>query len=115
MRKYLTSQAALKEMGLRLKSYRVYSSLTQDDLAKKAGVSRRSIQYLEDGNNVSFTTVIKTLMVLELDSNLDLLIPDPTKRPSYYLNASSNKNVRFRASKKVARASNKEFKWGDES
>lgn len=115
MSKYLSSQAALADLGLRLKAYRIQSSLTQDDLANKSGVSRRSIQYMENGEDVKFTTIIKVLMVLGLDSNLDLLVPDPTKRPSYYLKMNSGIKRRLRASKKDVPDSSKGFKWGDES
>lgn len=115
MSRYLSSQAALSELGSRLKSYRIGSSLTQDDLAKKSGVSRRSVQYMEKGEDVKFTTIIKVLMALRLDSNLDLLVPDSTLRPSYYLKKNSNTKRRLRAIKKVVKDSNKKFKWGDQS
>lgn len=115
MSKYLSSQAALAELGSRIKLYRILASLTQDDLAKMSGVSRRSIQYMEKGEDVKFTTVIKVLIALDLDSNLDLLVPDSTRRPSYFLKTNSNTKHRLRASKKVPKSSRKVFKWGDES
>ncbi|MBU1145880.1 MAG: helix-turn-helix domain-containing protein [Firmicutes bacterium] len=115
MSKYLSSQAALLELGLRLKSYRIYSALTQEELAIKSGVSRRSIQNMENGEDVNLSTIIKVLMALGLDSNLDLLVPDSTQRPSYYLKTNSNIKRRSRAIKKKVRDLSKEFKWGDES
>lgn len=115
MNKYLSSQVVLSEIGSRLKSYRINSSLTQDDLAERAGVSRRSIQYMESGEDVKFGSIIKVLMALGLDSNLDMLIPDFTKRPSYYLNKKSDTRHRYRASKKTVDKSKNTFKWGDES
>lgn len=115
MERYLSSIAALAEIGTRLKAYRVDSSLSQEKLADKAGVSRRSLQNMESGNDVNFSTVIKVLIALKLDSNLDMLVPDPTKRPSYYLNKKPVTHKRTRVSKKTFNDSKKTFKWGDES
>jgi DNA-binding XRE family transcriptional regulator len=115
MGKYLTSQAALSELGFRLRLYRVYRSLTQDDLAIKSGVSRRSIQNMENGEDINLSTIIKVLMALGLDSNLDLLVPDSTRRPSNLLKTNSNVNRRSRAIKKMALDGNQAFKWGDKS
>ena len=114
MSKYLTSLAAMAEIASRLKAYRIDYPLSQQDLADKAGVSRRSITNLENGEDVQLSTLIKVLMALGLDSNLDLLTPDPTKRPSYYLIDQSAKPQRKRISKKEVIASKKNFIWGDE-
>lgn len=114
MNRYLSSQIALKELGNRLKSYRLQSNLTQDDLANKSGVSRRSIQYLEDGQEVKLSTLIKILISLELDHNLELLIPDNSRRPLTMIENKSNKK-RARAKLPTSKLENKIFKWGDES
>lgn len=42
--------------------------------------------------------------------NIDLLVPDQTKRPSYYLDQKVERPQRVRKSLKMK----KEFKWGDE-
>ncbi|MCK8058728.1 MULTISPECIES: helix-turn-helix domain-containing protein [unclassified Fusibacter] len=114
MSKYLSSSAALSEVGKRLKAFRIDYPLSQQELADKAGISRRSITNMENGEDVQLTTLIKVLMALGLDQNLDMLVPDPTKRPSYHLN---NKSIRVHRSRVGRR--NKEakttFKWGDES
>lgn len=114
MGKYLSSIAAIEEIASRLKAYRIDYPLSQQDLADKAGISRRSIANLENGEDVQLSTLIKVLMALGLDSNLDLLTPDPTERPSYFLKEQSAKPQRMRTSKKVVKSSNKTFKWGDE-
>lgn len=114
MNKYLSSNSALLEIGSRLKMYRIYSSLTQEDLSMKSGVSRRSIQNMENGEDVNFSTIIKVLMALGLDPNLDLLIPDSSRRPSYYLKANADTKRRSRVIKNKVQDLSKEFKWGDE-
>ncbi len=115
MERYLNSLAAINEIGTRLKAYRIDSSLTQEELADKSGVSKRSLHSMENGNDVKFSTIIKVLIALELDLNLNMLVPDPTERPSYYLNKKQVTHQRVRASKKIIYDSNKSFKWGDES
>ncbi len=115
MNKYLSSVAAIAEIASRLKAYRIDYPLSQQELADKAGVSRRSITNLENGEDVQLGTLVKVLMALGLDSNLDLLAPDPTERPSYYLKEKSNVVQRKRASKKRIKTSKRTFKWGDES
>ena len=53
--------------------------------------------------------LFKILLALDLGENIDLLVPDQTKRPSYYLEKSESKNKRVRKKTKK-----NEFKWGDE-
>jgi len=115
MGKYLSSTTAIAQIASRLKAYRIDYPLSQQELADKAGISRRSITNLENGEDVQLSTLIKVLMALGLDSNLDLLAPDPTERPSYYLKEKSSAPQRKRASKRGFKASKRAFKWGDEA
>ncbi|NCB42816.1 MAG: hypothetical protein EOM59_09370 [Clostridia bacterium] len=78
-------------------------------------MSRRSITNIENGEDVQLSTLIKVLMALGLDSNLDLLAPDPTERPSYHLKEKSSAPQRKRAIKKGLKTSKRAFKWGDET
>lgn len=114
MTDYISSQTVLKELGKRLKTYRIQNTLTQDDLANKSGVSRRSIQYMEDGQEVKFSTVIKILIALDLGQNLDLLIPNPSRSPINIMRENAHKK-RSRVSRLPSEPTNKNFKWGDES
>ena len=88
-----------KKIGERLKQYRINAGLTQQDLENKSGVSVRSISRLEQGASVQLESLIKILSALNLESNIDLLIPDQTKRPSFYLkdNEKPKKRVRKKA------------------
>lgn len=99
-----------KIIGERLKQYRINAGMTQQDLEKKSGVSVRSISRLEQGASVQLESLIKILTALNLESNLDLLIPDQTKRPSYYLKDSEKPKQRVRKKEKTTEI----FKWGDE-
>ena len=114
MGKYLSSRSALSEIAARLKAYRIDYPLSQEELAAKSGVAVRSISRMESGEDVQFANLIKVLIALDLDANLDLLVPDPTKRPSYYLNDKSIVSQRQRVRKKALKTPDKEIKWGDE-
>jgi transcriptional regulator with XRE-family HTH domain len=115
MSRYLSSLTALAEIGARVKAYRIDYSLSQQELADKAGISRRSVVNMENGEDVQFSTLIKSLIALGLDSNLDMLVPDPKMRPSYYLKEKSVTHQRKRISKKKPKDPKTTFKWGDES
>lgn len=113
MGKYLTSRNALIEIGARLRAYRIDYPLSQDELSDKSGISVRSISRLENGEDMQLGNFIKILIALDLDSNLDMLIPDPTLRPSYYVKEATEP-YRKRASKKSTSSLTSEPKWGDE-
>ncbi len=114
MVKYMTSRGTLAEIGARLKAYRIDFPLSQEELALKSGVSKRSISRMENGEDIHFGNIIKVLMALDLDANLELLVPDSKKRPSNYLNDKSNPPQRKRTRIKVPKNSNADIKWGDE-
>lgn len=59
--------------------------LTQKELGEKSGVSQRSISRLEQGESLQLDNFIKIMIALNLGENIDILIPDQAKRPSYYL------------------------------
>ena len=99
----------IKELGRKIKEYRIMKEMSQQDLEDKTGVSIRSISRVERGESMQLDTLFKILLALDLGDNIDLLVPDQTKRPSYYLGKEDNKPKRVR--KKTEK---KTFKWGDE-
>lgn len=102
-------QEYIRELGQKIKIYRVMKEMSQQDLEDKTGVSKRSISRLEQGESVQLENLFRILLALDLGENIDLLVPDQTKRPSFYLEKSESKNKRVR--KKTEK---KDFKWGDE-
>lgn len=107
----LTSQAVLKQLAERVKKYRIDMNLSQADFSQKAGISLRSITNFESGSDVKLSNFIKILKALELADNLDVLVPDISKRPSSFLAAEKQKQrVRKNSRKKEQNG----FIWGDE-
>lgn len=102
-------QEYIKELGQKIKTYRIMKEMSQQDLEDKTGVSKRSISRLEQGESVQVDNLFKILLALELGDNIELLVPDQTKRPSFYLEKTADKPKRVR--KKIEKS---KFKWGDE-
>ena len=102
-------QEYIQELGQKIKVYRIMNEMSQQDLEDKSGVSKRSISRLEQGETVQVDNLFKIIIALGLGDNIELLVPDQTKRPTYYLEKTEGKNKRVR--KKIQK---NEFKWGDE-
>lgn len=102
-------QEYIRELGQKIKLYRIMKEMSQQDLEDKTGVSKRSISRLEQGDSVQVDNLFKILLALDLGENIELLVPDQTRRPSFYLEKIDNKPKRVR--KKTEKNA---FKWGDE-
>lgn len=100
----------ISELGQKIKMYRIMNEMSQQDLEDKSGVSKRSISRLEQGESVQLDNLFKIIIALGLADNIEMLVPDQTKRPSYYLEKAENKPKRVR--KKTEKTN---FKWGDEA
>ena len=109
MNKQKSCKEYIKELGNKIKQYRILRELSQQELADKSGISKRSISRLEQGESVQLDSLFVILIALDLGDNIELLVPDQAKRPSFYLDNSGNivKRVRKKHEKKP-------FKWGDE-
>ena len=83
--------------------------MSQQELADKTGLSKRSISRLEQGESVQVNSMFTVLIALDLGDNIDLLVPDQKKRPVFYLENSEKTPKRVRRQNKT-----KSFKWGDE-
>ena len=110
---YTTSQAALHDLGKRLKGYRIDYPMTQKQLADRSGVSLRCIQRLENGEDIQASNLFKLLHALGLSDHISLLIPDVSARPSAFL-APQKKRQRARLQNSAANDMHKPFQWGDE-
>ena len=108
-----TSYANIKILGNRIKQYRINYPLTQKELSEKSGVSLRCIQNIENGKDIQLSNFIKLLISLNLNGNLDMLIPDLSIRPSAYLN---NVKIKQRVRRRITKETKdgQVFVWGDE-
>ena len=102
-------QEYMTDIGRRIKLYRISLEMSQQELADKTGISKRSISRLEQGESVQMNSLFTILLALNLGNNIELLVPDQSRRPSFYLE--KQENIPKRARKKTEK---KGFKWGDE-
>jgi transcriptional regulator with XRE-family HTH domain len=110
----LTDDAILAEIGKRIARYRIDSQITQADLAKQAGVSKRTVERVEAGATAQFSTIIRILRVLDLMEGLENLIPKPIPRPMELLKQKGKVRQRASTSRRPDKTS-KKWSWGDES
>ncbi len=71
-----SEQVILKELGTRIKQYRISRNITQAELAEKCGISSSTEVRIENGIDSKISNYIKILNVLGLLQNVDVLIPE---------------------------------------
>ena len=72
-----SEQAILRELGQRIRQYRISLELTQAELAEKCGISSSTETRIENGVDSKVSNYIRILSGLNLLGNADLLIPEP--------------------------------------
>lgn len=108
-----TDSRILAELGERLARYRLNRNLTQDQLAREAGVSKRTIVRLEDGQSIQVTNLVRVLRALGLAGHLNAMIPTPLTSPIEALKVKSRERRRASPASKKPRPAQK-WTWGDE-
>ncbi len=110
----MTDDAILAEIGNRIARYRIDQQVTQANLAEQAGVSKRTVERVEAGASVQFSTIIRILRALDAMQGLDRMIPEPPVRPMELLKHKGK--VRQRASSPHrSDTTPQKWTWGDES
>lgn len=61
-----------KRIGAYIKHHRLLQNKSQTDLATAAGISRSTLSLLEKGENITFSTLLQVLRILELLHVLDV-------------------------------------------
>ena len=77
----MNSQAALGEVGSRVRRERLNQNITQAALATHAGLSRRVIVDLESGKGCSLSSFVEILRALRKLDQMDSFLPDPGLSP----------------------------------
>jgi len=77
----MENEAIRQEIGKRLQRERLNQNITQEQLSKKAGISRRTLVAAEKGEGTSLETLIRILRGLERIEQLDQFLPRPELSP----------------------------------
>lgn len=88
--------AILREIGSRLKEYRMRKNLQQKELAENAGISLDTVARMEQGENISFDKLLRILRVLDMLENIELFIPEPPISPILMKKLQGKKKYRIR-------------------
>lgn len=99
----------LSRLGERLRQARLGANLTQQDLATQVGVSMKTVQNAEDGQNISLETLILLLKGVGRLNDLENLLADTGPSPVEL--ARRHGHSRQRASGRRAVAGDDEEPW----
>ena len=98
------------DLGHRLEALRLSRNIHQFQLAHEAGVSRRTITRLENGQSVSLDTLLRVMRALGVSGRLATLLPDPAVRPVDRVRLKGKERKRASARAKPAAAN---WQWAD--
>ncbi len=108
-----TDRQVLAELGARLARHRLNRNLTQDQLSRQAGMSKRTVVRLESGASSQLTNLIRILRALDLLGNGDALVSAPLASPIQALKSKARERRRASpASGKPKPGS--AWTWGDD-
>jgi transcriptional regulator with XRE-family HTH domain len=110
---FLSNPQIEQELGKRLKDRRLELNLSQERVAKRSGLSRRTITAIENGGGSTLTTLIALLRALQALDTLENFLPDPGISPMA-MSAMLQDAPRKYASKPRKTPPPTPWKWGDE-
>jgi transcriptional regulator with XRE-family HTH domain len=94
----LSDDAVMKELGRRLAQLRIDSNYTQEYLAQRAGIGKRTLERLEKGMQVQTSSLVRVLRSLGQLDILEGLLPATDIRPMDMLRLKKNRRQRARTS-----------------
>jgi len=95
----LSNSEITKELGKRLRDYRIKKRFTQQELAERSGVSLFTIAQIEKGKSMSFITLVAVLRVLRVLENFETLLPEIEASPIEIMKLQGKKPKRIRKKK----------------
>jgi transcriptional regulator with XRE-family HTH domain len=110
---YSSTNEVLSELGSRIKTARIAMPATQKEMAAMTNLSQKTISNLENGKDVSFSTVVEVLRALGQLQSLELMIPEQGLSPSQ-IAALGKPRERASSKSKEKPEAQSGWKWGDE-
>ena len=95
----LSDDAVTEEIGHRIAAARLERQMTQAQLAAATGVSKRTVERLEDGAPTQLSNLIRCLRALEKLEGLERLLPETPANPIELLKGRRAQRSRVRPSK----------------
>ncbi len=101
------------DIGQKLERLRLSRNITQAELARDAGISERTLRRLESGDNPTLDSLVRVLISLKIQQNVDLLVPDSRVRPIERVRNKGAERQRSSSAKLTKKA--KQWEWGTTS
>jgi DNA-binding XRE family transcriptional regulator len=111
---YVSDSVLLTELGRGLADRRIRMGLTQAELAKQAGIGKRTLERIEAGNSCQTSALIRILRILKLQGELMRIIPPSGPSPMDLLRLKGRKPRRASSKTRPTRP-RKKWAWGDEA
>ena len=105
----------LERLSERLAKHRLNRNMTQDELARSAGISRRTLARLESGEPTQLENFLRTLIALGLEDGLERLVPDVPQSPIQQLERAGRTRKRATGRRKSRSEPSEPWSWDDES
>lgn len=107
-----SNTAIMYEIGTRIKKNRLDVQMSQQEFARRAGISTRTLSVAENGGDIRLENLIRIMRILGAIENFNLLLPELAVNPEDYRTLGKERQ-------RVGRKTNKEqkngkWKWGDE-
>ena len=109
----VNSEAIERDVCKKLERIRLLKNTSQAKLAEAAGVSRRTISRMENGEGISLDTFIRVMQALNLTDHLTAMLPNPEIRPIERVGR-KGKGERKNASSPRTPKKTKKWEWGSE-
>lgn len=110
----LNDDRVLAELGARLARARLDENLTQAELAREAGISKRTLERLEAGRSTQLTNLLRVLRALGRLERLDALVPEAVPSPVQQLELEGRTRERASPAGKRSSAAG-DWTWGDDA
>lgn len=109
-----TDEAILAELGRRIARQRLAREWTQADLAREAGVGKRTLERIEAGGSAQGVNLVRIFRALDLLPVLDQLLPEPGPGPMELLKLSGKARQRAPGRRRKQPPAGEPWSWGDE-
>lgn len=77
----ISDRAVMVEIGRRVQVQRLNANMSQADVARKAGISRRALQNLEGGRDCTLASLIRVLRVIGKINQFEEFLSEPGPSP----------------------------------
>ena len=107
-----TSVSLCAELGARLAKIRLSRNVTQEALAREAGIGLRTLRRLEAGGSCTLDSFLRIVIILGLADHLLSTIPAQDIRPIERIGARRSERKRARPARH--QAPQKPWAWGED-